>query len=205
MNDDELDQAFLTLTASGELDRIFRQLRNAWYGSLAREVVREALGDAMAEVVRLHQDGVQITNLPGLIQTVSRRRLSKIWEATQREDSALEQLAGSLEAEKEDPERTTKVKRAAAHVRTLVPKLDNKNYQLTINAMLDAAEDRRQLTPQQLATAAGCTPNTASKWMERAPQRLLSILKDEGFDSLDSLLNVPPTNHDIDDEEYDDE
>lgn len=79
VTDDELDKAFLALTASGELDRIFRQLRSAWDGSLSREVVLEALGDAMAEVVRRHQDGLHISNLPGLLQTVSRRRLSKIW------------------------------------------------------------------------------------------------------------------------------
>jgi len=159
--------------------------------------------------VRLHQDSVQITNLPGLLQTVSRRRLSRIWAVTQRDDAALERLTGSLDAETADPERTTKVKRAAAYVRTLVPKLDNKNYQFTINEVLDAAEERRQLTPKELSEKAGCNLNTASKWLERAPQRLLPILQEAGFDSLGGLLDMdrPPHDHEEtdDDKDYDDD
>jgi DNA-directed RNA polymerase specialized sigma24 family protein len=205
VTDDELDKAFLNLTETGELDKIFAQLRTAWDG-LPREVVREALGDAMAEVVRQQRVGVNITNLPGLLQTVARRRLSKIWEATKRDDAALDQLAGSLRAEAFDPERADKARRAVDYVRTLIPKVDNENYQRTLIEMLDAVVARRQLTPKDLAQTLGCTANTASKWLVRAPDRLLVVLQEAGYDTLDSLLNLPPLDDDgeLDDDEYHD-
>lgn len=204
MTGDELDEAFLKLTETGELDRIFAQLRSAWDG-LPREVVREALGDAMAEVVRQQQAGVTITNLPGLLQTVARRRLSKIWEATRRDDAALEQLADSLRAEALDPERGDKARRAVDYVRTLIPKVDNENYQRTLTEMLDAVIERRQLTPKELGEKFGCTANTASKWLVRAPERLLMVLQEAGYDTLESLLILPPLDGDDEpDDEYED-
>lgn len=200
MTKDELDAAFLGLVESGEFDRILRNLRNAW-DRVPRETVLDVVQEAATEVVRRHQDGQIFTNLAGLITTIARRNLIKVWEVIQEAEdvqSALKLRAKYPDAWRHDEERAERIERAAGFVRTLLPGLDNENYRLTLSAILDAAQQGKQLMPKDLAEQLDCSPNTASKWMERAPQRLLPVLTEAGFDTLDGLLNTLPLQDDHD-------
>lgn len=193
VSEDDLNAAFLRLVEGGEFDRILRTLRNQW-DRVPRETILNTVRDAATEVVRRHHDGQTIDNVAALVTTIARRKLIKIWEAIQEgkaAESALELRAKYPDGWQHDEERIVKVKRAADYVRTLIPKVDNEKYRRTLYEMLDAAEQGRQLMPKDLAEKLGCSPNTASKQMERAPARLLPILKEAGFDSLDALLEMP--------------
>jgi DNA-directed RNA polymerase specialized sigma24 family protein len=208
MTDDELNKAFLALVEGGELDRILRQLRNKW-DRTPREVVLNAVRDAAAEVVQRAKSGQAITNVAGLVRTIADRQLIKLWRAAQDvkdANGALELQANYPEVWQHDERRITQIKTAAAYVRTLIPKVDSESYRDTLTAMLDAAEQGRQLQPKDLGDQMGCSPNTASKRMERAPQRLLPILQEAGFDSLNALLNLPsPQDDETDNEEHNDD
>lgn len=192
MSDDDLNAAFLELVEGGGFDRILRTLRTQW-DRMPRETILNAVRDAATEVVRRHRDGQKTDNVPALITTIARRMLIKIWSDVQdgeSAESALKLQAEYPEVWQHDEERIAKIKRAAGYVRSLVPRVDNENYRRTLHEMLDAAEQGRQLMPKDLAEKLGCTPNTASKQLERAPVRLLPIMREEGFDSMDALLDM---------------
>jgi hypothetical protein len=207
VTNDELDKAFLALVEGGELDRILRQLRNKWDG-VPRETVLNAVRDAASEVVRRAKSGQTIANLPGLIRTIAHRQLIRGWEdieAADRAQGAIELQATHPEIWRHDETRVAKIERAADYVRTLVPKIESENYRATLYAMLDAAEEGDQLQPKQLAEQMACSPNTASKWMERAPLRLLPVMEDAGYTSFEELLNMPTPQHADDDTDQDEE
>lgn len=211
MTEDSLEAAFFELIEDGGLDRILRRLRMQWE-RIHRETILNVIRDAATEVVRRHREGQVVTNVPGLVTTIASRTLGKVWAAMQEAEaaqSAVELQTLYPEVWQHDEERVVKVKRAAAFVRTLVPNLDNENHRRTIYALLDAAEEGRQLQNKDLAERLGCSPDTAGKWKERAPARLLPILRDAGFDTLDQLLtrfepsdDTEPTNPDDLDEEH---
>jgi hypothetical protein len=205
VTDDNVTTTFLKLVESGEFDRILRTLRNQW-DRVPRETILDVVQDAAIDVGHRLSDGQAIGNVAALVTTVARRKLIKVWETIQNGKgavSALELRAKYPAAWQHDEERIVKVKRAANYVRTLIPKVDNEKYRRTLYEMLDAAEQGRQLMPKDLAEKLECSANTASKQMERAPARLLPILKEAGFDTLDALLEIPSQTGD--DEHSDDE
>lgn len=205
MTDDNVTTTFLKLVESGEFDRILRTLRNQW-DRVPRETILDVVQDAAIDVGHRLSDGQAIGNVAALVTTVARRKLIKVWETIQNGKgavSALELRAKYPAAWQHDEERIVKVKRAANYVRTLIPKVDNEKYRRTLYEMLDAAEQGRQLMPKDLAEKLECSSNTASKQMERAPARLLPILKEAGFNTLDALLEIPSQTGD--DEHSDDE
>lgn len=208
MNDDELDQAFLDL-AEGEYDRLLAQMRTKWSG-VPREDVRHFIQEACEEVVRRVKAGGTITNLPGMIRTIADRALGKYWAELQ-ESHDVERAMGRLASYgllwRHDEETVTRVQRAAAYVRSLVPKLDNENWQRTIVAILDAAVEGRQAENKDLGEVLGAKPDTVGKWKERAIRRLVAILREEGYESLEALLAPPPKDEDDDpyEEESDDD
>lgn len=213
MTDDELDQAFLDLAESGEYDKLLRQMRAKW-GRIPRGEVRHFIQEACEEVVRRAKNGQNITNLPGLMRTIADRALGKYWDElqeTQDAQHAMERLASHGLLWRHDEEAVARVHRAADFVRSFVPRLDNQNWQRTINAILDAATEGRQVENKDLAEVLGAKPDTVGKWKERAIGRLAVILREEGYESLETLLNPPaPDNpkddsngEDPDDEEYD--
>lgn len=212
MTDDELDQAFLDLAGTGEYDKLLGQMRTKWSG-VPREEVRHFIQEACEEVVRRAKAGQKITNLPGLIRTVSDRMLGKYWNELQEArdvEKAMSRLATYGLLWQHDEETVIRVRRAADYVRTLVPKLDNDNWRRTILAMLDAAVEGQQAENKDLAEVLGAKPDTVGKWKERAISRLAVILREEGYDSLDALLNPPTAADDevddqTDDEEYEDD
>jgi DNA-directed RNA polymerase specialized sigma24 family protein len=207
VTDDELDKAFLELVEGGELDRILRQLRHKWNGA-PRETVLNAVRDAATELVQRAKSGQKITNVPGLIRTIADRQLIRGWEDIEAADGArgaIELQATHPEIWRHDETRVAKIERAADYVRTLVPKIESESYRATLYAMLDAAVDGHQLQPKQLAEQMGCSPNTASKWMERAPQRLLPFMEDAGYTSFEELLNMTAPQHSDDDTDQDEE
>ncbi|OMB94509.1 hypothetical protein [Mycobacterium colombiense] len=194
MSEEDLNAAFLELVEGGGFDRILRTLRNQW-DRVPRETILNAVRDAATDVVRRHRDGQAIDNVAALVTTIARRKLIKIWDSIQEgraAGSALELQVKHPEAWQHDEERIVRVKRAADYVRTLVPQVDNERYRRTLYEMLDAAEQGRQLMPKELAEILDCSPNTASKQMERAPARLLPILKEAGFNTVGALLQIPP-------------
>lgn len=214
MTDDELDQAFLDLAESGEYDKLLRQMRAKW-SRIDREEVLQFIQEACAEVVHRVREGQEVTNLPGLIRRIADRALSKYWEELQETrdaQAAMDRLASQGLLWRHDEEAVARVQRAADFVRTLVPRLDNQNWQRTIYAILDAAVEGRQADNKDLAEVLDAKPDTVGKWKERAAGRLAAILREEGYDSLETLLSPPsPTDEDdsddedTDDEEYEDD
>lgn len=209
MTDDELDQAFLDLAESGEYDKLLRQMRSKW-SRIPRGEVRHFIQEACEEVVRRAKDGQNITNLPGLMRTIADRALSKYWDelqGTRDAQDAIDRLAFQGLLWRHDEEAVARVQRAADFVRSLVPRLDNQNWQRTIYAILGAAVEGRQAENKDLAEVLGAKPDTVGKWKERAAARLAVILRAEGYDSLETLLHPPsPTDEDdSDDEDFDDE
>jgi hypothetical protein len=203
VTEDELEAAFLELVEKRGFDRILGLLRTQWE-RVPRETILNVVHDAATEVVRRHRDGQVVTNVPGLVTTIARRTLSKVWATMQEAEeaeAAVELQTKYPEVWQHDEERVVQVKRAAAFVRTLVPKLDNENHRRTIYAILDAAEEGRQLQNKDLAEQLGCAADTAGKWKERAPERLLPILREAGFETLDDLLARAELSYDT---EYDD-
>lgn len=193
VTEEELEAAFIELIENRGFDRILGVLRAQWE-RVPRETILNIVHDAATEVVRRHRDGQVITNVPGLITTIARRALGKDWAAVQEAEtaqSAIELQVMYPEVWRHDEERVARMQRAAAYVRTLVPKLDNENHRRTIYALLDAAEEGRQMQNKDLAELLGCSPDTAGKWKERAPERLLPILREAGFDTFDQLLARP--------------
>lgn len=215
MTEDELDQAFFDLADCGEYDRILSQMRTRWSG-IAREEVRHFVQDACEEVVRRIKAGQAVTNLPGLIRTIADRLLGKYWEELlEAKDAqrAMDRLAAQGVLWRHDEEAVERIQRTADYVRTLVPKLDNENWRRTIYAILEATSEGRQADNKTLAEFLGAKPDTVGKWKERAIARLVLIVREEGHDSLEAVLNPPtPTTDDQDDydeyeedEEFDDD
>jgi hypothetical protein len=210
MNDDELDRAFLDLAGSKEYDRLLAQMRTKWSG-VPREDVRHFIQGACEEVVRRVKAGGTITNLPGMIRTIADRALGKYWSELQEShdvEEAMARLASYGHLWRHDEETVARVERAAEYVRSLVPKLDNENWQRTVVAILDAAAEGRQAENKDLAEVLGAKPDTVGKWKERAIKRLAGILREEGYESLEALL-APAAEDDEDDgdgdEPYDEE
>lgn len=205
MTDDELDQAFYRLTGSGEYDKILRQMRAKWDG-IPREEVLHFIQDASEEVVRRVKAGQSVTNLPGLIRTIADRLLGKYWKELQDAKDAygaMDRLAARGVLWRHDAEAIERIHRAARYVHALVPKLDNENWRRTIYAILDATTEGRQADNKALAELLGAKPDTIGKWKERAIARLASIVREEGYDSFEAVLNPPiPTTHEDDDDEY---
>lgn len=213
MTDDELDRAFLHLAESGEYDRLLRQMRTKW-SRIPRDEVLHFIQDACGEVVLRAKEGQTITNLPGLLRTIADRALGKYWDElqdTKDAQRAMQRLADHGLLWRHDEEAVAGVRRAADYVRTLLPKLDNENWRRTINAILDAATEGRQADNKDLAEVLDAKADTVGKWKERAIRRLATLLREEGHDSLDSLLLPPVIDDDEEsrefeeeDEEYDD-
>lgn len=208
MTEDELDQAFLDLADCGEYDRILSQLRTKWSG-IAREEVRHFVQDASEEVVRRVKAGQAVTNLPGLIRTIADRLLGKYWEELREAKDAqraMDRLAAQGVLWRHDEEAVERIQRTADYVRTLVPKLDNENWRRTIYAVLEATSEGRQADNKTLAELLGAKPDTVGKWKERAIARLVVIVREEGHESLEAVLNPPsPTPDEHDDDEYEDD
>lgn len=202
MTDDELEQEFVRLAETGEVDRILRGLRNR-YDRVPRDVVLEVYRDATVEVVRRHRRGQTITNLAGLLTTIAKRRLQDVWEAIQEAEmtqSLFELRARHPDVWEHDEEQVTRVERAARFVRSLVPGLDNENYRRTLVTLLDAAQAGIQLENKELADVLGCTPNTAGMWKLRAYQRLRRLLEEAGIVTWEDLIDLLPLPDDADDE-----
>jgi hypothetical protein len=209
MTEDELDQAFFDLADCGEYDRILSQMRTKWSG-IAREEVRHFVQDASEEVVRRIKAGQAVTNLPGLIRTIADRLLGKYWEelrAAKDAQRAMDRLAAQGVLWRHDEKAVERIQRTADYVRTLVPKLDNENWRRTIYAILEATSEGRQADNKTLAELLGAKPDTVGKWKERAIARLVVIVREEGHESLETVLNPPsPTTDDQDDyDEYEDD
>lgn len=211
MTDGELDKAFIDLAESGEYDKLLRQMRAKW-SRIPRDEVRHFIQEACEEVVRRSKNGQNVTNLPGLMRTIADRAMSKYWdELTETRDAAaaMERLANHGLLWRHDEEAVARVQRAAYFVRSLVSRLDNQNWQRTIYAILDAAVEGRQAENKDLAEVLGAKPDTVAKWKERAAGRLAAILREEGYDSLETLLSLPSPiddeDDDLDDEYLDDE
>lgn len=215
MTEDELDQAFFDLADGGEYDRILSQMRTKWSG-IAREEVRHFVQDASEEVVRRIKAGQTVTNLPGLIRTIADRLLGKYWEelrAAKDAQRAMDRLAAQGVLWRHDEKAVERIQRTADYVRTLVPKLDNENWRRTIYAILEATSEGRQADNMTLAELLGAKPDTVGKWKERAIARLVVIVREEGHESLEAVLDPPsPTTDDQadydeseDDEEFDDD
>jgi DNA-directed RNA polymerase specialized sigma24 family protein len=211
MTDDELEQEFLRLAETGEVDRILRGLRNR-YDRVPRDVVLEIYSDATVAVVQRHKRRQNITNLAGLLTTIAKRRLQEVWEAMQQAEatqSLFELRVQHPDVWEHDEERAAKVERAAGFIRDLVPRLDNENYRRTLVTLLDAAQAGMQLENKELADVLGCAPNTAGMWKLRAYQRLRRLLEEAGIVSWEHLLDLLPLPDDADDyatgDENDDE
>lgn len=207
MTDDELDHEFVRLAETGEYDKLLRQMRAKWSG-IPRDEVRHFIQDACAEVVRRAKDGQRINNLPGLLRTIADRSLGRYWEElqdTKDAQRAMDRLAAHGLLWRHDEEAVARVKRAADYVRTLVPKLDNENWRRTIYAILDAASEGRQAENKDLADVLDAKPDTVGKWKERAVGRLTGLLREQGYDSIDSLLLPSDNAHDEDEELYESE
>lgn len=206
MTEDDLQQAFFVLTEKGEFDRLLSQMRTKW-NSIPREEVRQCIQDASEEVVRRAKTGQSVTNFGGLLRTITDRMLGKLWnEMRDARDAqaAMERLAAQGVLWRHDSESIDRIKRAADYVRSLLPKLDNLNWQRTIGAILDATVEGRQAENKDLATVLDAKPDTVGKWKERASARLAEIVRQEGYGSLDVLLNSPAVeNEEEDDEDHD--
>lgn len=193
MTDDELDQAFYDLTQGGDYDKILRQMRAKWDG-IPREEVLHFIQDASEEVVRRVKAGQSVINLPGLIRTVADRLLGKYWSELQDAKDArraMDRLAARGVLWRHDEEAVERIQRAADYVRRLVPKLDNENWRRTIYAILDATTEGRQADNKALAELLDAKPDTIGKWKERAIARLAVIVREEGYESLEAVLNPP--------------
>lgn len=193
MTGGELDQAFFDLAESGEYDKLLRQMRAKW-SRIPRDEVRHFIQEACEEIVRRAKAGQNITNLPGLMRTIADRALSKYWDElteTRDAEAAMERFASQGLLWRHDEEAVEGVQRAADFVRSLVPRLDNQNWQRTIYAILDAAVEGSQAENKDLAGVLGAKPDTVGKWKERAAGRLAAILREEGYDSLETLLSPP--------------
>lgn len=214
MTDDELDEEFLRLAETGEVDRILRGLRNR-YTRVPRDVVVEVYRDATVDAVLRHKRGQAITNLAGLLTTIAQRKLRAVWLAMQEAEEGqplLELRVQHLEAFGHDEEHASKVERAARFVRDLVPRLNNENYRRTLVTLLDAAQGGIQLENKELGDILGCAPNTAAMWKLRAYQRLRPLLQEAGIVTWEQLVDILPLPEDEDDyadathdEETDDE
>jgi len=205
---EELEREFLRLAETGEVDRILRGLRSR-YWRIPRADVVDAYGDAVVEVVRRWKSGQTITNLPGLLTTVARRRLAVISRLAHEEEDIRTLLEiGAREPWEHNEERQTKIERGVLYIKALLPRLDNDNYRRTLVTILDAAKDGVQLENKELGSILGCAPNTAGMWRLRALQRLLPLLKETGIVSMEDLLEMLPVSdndEDNEDEELEDE
>ena len=170
--------------------------------------------DAATEVVRRAKSGQKITNLPWLGFAQSPTASSSKPGRTSKQRRRRRGPSSSRPRTQRYGGTTQRgLPRSSApgglRPNTLVPKIDSKTYRATVYAMLDAAEHGHQLQPRELAEQMGCSPNTASKWIEQAPQRLLPVMKDAGFNSFEDLLNMPALpdadNETDDEEELDDD
>lgn len=210
MSEDELEQAYFDLVQDGDYDRLLSQLHSKW-PRVPREDVCQFIQDASEEVVRRVKAGQSVTNLAGLIRTIADRLLRKYWDELQETRDAVEamkRLAAHGALYRHDEESVARIQRAVEYVRSLLPKLDNENWQRTIEAMLDATVDGRQVENKDLAQLMGAKPDTVGKWKERAIARLALIVREEGYDSLQTVLHpLTPARdeHEFEDEEYEDD
>jgi hypothetical protein len=202
---EELEAEFVRLSAAGELDKIQRTLRQR-RDRVPREVVKEIVQEACLEVVRRQQTGGRITNVAGLVQTISRRMLEKAWQemlAGFEVDAAFARREREGGDWRHDEEWQARIERAVEYVFKAVANWPADNHRRTLMTIIDAAVDGVQIEARDLDQLLGCAPGTGRVWRDRAYDRLKAQLEREGvsWEQVTGLL--PESDDEGDDDEGD--
>lgn len=183
MTPQELEAEFVRLTAAGELDKIQRILRSR-RDQVPREVVREIVQEACLEVVRRQQVGGRITNVAGLIMTISGRLLEKAWQQMVdgfEVDAAFARRQREGSDWSHDDEWQTKIDRAIDYVFKAVANWPNDSLRKTLLVIIEAAAEGEQLEARDLDQILGCARGTGRVWRDRAFDRLRVQFEKDGI------------------------
>jgi len=199
---EELDAEFVRLTQTGELDKIQMYLR-ARRDKIPREVVHEILQEACYEVIRRQQDGGAITNVAGLLTTIARRRLDKVW-ADMLEGAEVEAAFARRQAEvgdwRHDDEWQVRIERATEYIFKVVAGWPASNLRHTLLTIIDAAAQGVQLEARDLDRILECAPGTGRVWRDRAFARLRVQLEKDGISWEEVTGGLPGLDEDDADE-----
>jgi hypothetical protein len=179
---EELEAEFVRLSAVGELDKIQRTLRSR-RDQVPREVVKEIVQEACLEVIRRQQAGGKITNVAGLVMTISGRMLERAWQkmlAGFQVDAAFARRERDAGEWRHDEEWQARIERAVEYVFKAVASWPADNHRRTLMTIIDAAVEGVQLEARDLDRLLGCAPGTGRVWRDRAYDRLRAQLERDG-------------------------
>jgi DNA-directed RNA polymerase specialized sigma24 family protein len=190
---EELEAEFVRLAADGELDKIQRYLRSR-RDKVPRGVVREIVQEACLEVVRRQQAGGKITNVAGLVMTISARRLEEAWQKMLdgfEIDAAFARRQQEGGDWRHDEEWQARIERATEYVFKIVASWPADNLRRTLMVIIDAAVEGEQLEARDLDQLLGCARGTGRVWRDRALDRLRAQLEKDGI-SWDEITGPLP-------------
>ena len=205
MTPEELEREFVKLAEKGEYDKILGQLRAKWSDTIPRDVVLEMLQEACGDVIDRQRRGQAITNVAGLLRTITDRRLYALWKSNDivnDRDDAFEEIDSETGRWRHSEERHEQVARGVAFVKEALVAWPDNNYRRVLHVIIDAAAEGMQLEPKELGELLGVDRGTARVWRERAYARLAAQFEKQGI-SWEYVTGLVPAVEAQDDEEDD--
>lgn len=216
----DTDAMIKALYQSFVLDGLSRRIQRKW-DSLPFDEVQFILIGAIYILYEAVNRGEKILDVVSYLLKVSDRKATDYWRTRQRETGLIEDLKvrddhlqGVLRWPLGDPveedvateELHTEKRRlqTIAVARSFIPRLGQTNVQAVMNIILESVQTRRQdISSREIADMLGLSRNTVAMSRKRGFEKLLRILREEGY--MDQSFNFTGFEYDEDENGGDEE